>query len=48
MKKSMLSALALAASLGLAGSAWADVLFAVGAPLIGHATWHAYRDLIER
>ncbi len=35
MKRSMLSALALAASLGLAGSAWADVLFAVGAPLTG-------------
>ncbi len=35
MKKSVLSALAVAASLGLAGSAWADVLFGVDAPLTG-------------
>lgn len=35
MKKSFISALALAASLGFAGSAWAEVIFAVGAPLTG-------------
>src|SRR5690606_23272527 len=35
MKKSVLSALAVAASLGFAGTAWADVTFAVGAPLTG-------------
>ncbi|MDR0809714.1 MAG: branched-chain amino acid ABC transporter substrate-binding protein [Gemmobacter sp.] len=35
MKKSVLSALAVAATFGLAGSAFADVIFAVGAPLTG-------------
>lgn len=35
MQKSVLSALALAAAMGFAGSASADVIFAVGAPLTG-------------
>ena len=35
MKKSVLSALAVAASLGLAGTAWADIIFGVDAPLTG-------------